>query len=407
MASDFYSIIRGSVESRGLKTSTERRGLYEQARRAMIDKLWSNDPPLGADEISRRISFFDAAVERIEGDYEPDPEPESVSPVALKEPAAPIPVSRPAPAAKKRPAPPPPPEEAVMPPPLPEPRRGGRKSKPSEEENDALEGADEPIPSIFRREVNSTTSPTVVDSNAEPSGFGELDEGFVAPRRRLPKVTWRPQLPAGERGRVLLLAAVVACLAVFLAGFLVFAFYPRTSGATVSSGALTTQSVGDPATALDIPKRPVTVTQSFNLFDGTDPTVFVGSPSNPVRFDHDTVGAFSRIASAVDNPGARAIIGPGLAQSLAGRDIRVTLSLRSSHELGAAKLRFAYQSGLAVSHWQVADAPAAYGDVGLIWRVPAQRTDAKGDYLLIEPGIPGDGTSVDIRSIRIDVIGRS
>jgi hypothetical protein len=404
MASDFYSIIRGSVESRGLKTSTERRGLYEQARRAMIDKLWSNDPPLAADEISRRISFFDAAVERIEGDYEPDPEPEVLAPAALAE-AHPSTAKRTA-AAKKQAAPPPPPEEAVMPPPLPEPRRGRRTPQPATEENEAP-GGDEPIPSIFRRE--SASEPTAFQAEVEPApaGFGHLDEGFDAVRRRMPKVTWRPRLPTGERARVQLLAAVIACLAVFLAGFLVFAFYPRETTTTVSSGAMTTQSVGDPATALDIPKRPVAVKQSFNLFDGADPTVFVGSPSNPVRFDHDKEGAFSRIASSVDNPGARAVIGPGLAQSLAGRDIRVTLSLRSSHELGAAKLRFAYQSGLAVSHWQVADAPADYGDVGLIWRVPAQRTDARGDYLLIEPGIPGDGTSVDIRSIRIEVIGQS
>jgi hypothetical protein len=407
MASDFYSIIRGSVESRGLKTSTERRGLYEQARRAMIDKLWANDPPLGADEISRRISFFDAAVERIEGDYEPDPEPEAPAPAVLVASPAPPAAKAGISGAKKRPTPPPPPEEAVMPPPLPEPRRGRRKDPPAEEEYDGLGGSDEPIPSIFRREP--TSDPPLLPSEAEPApaGLGHLDEGFDAIRRRLPRIAWRPQLPTGERARVRLLAVVVACLAVVLVGFLVFAFYPRETQATVSSGAMTTQRVGDPATALDIPKRPVAVTQSFNLFDGGDPTVFVGSPSNPVRFDHDKEGAFSRIASSVDNPGARAIIGPGLAQSLAGRDIRVTLSLRSSHELGAAKLRFAYQSGLAVSHWQEADAPADYGDVGLIWRVPSQRTDAKGDYLLIEPGIPGDGTSVDIRSIRIDVIGRS
>lgn len=66
-------------------------------------------------------------------------------------------------------------------------------------------------------------------------------------------------------------------------------------------------------------------------------------------------------------------------------------------------MRFALQSGLAVSHWQSADLSPNYATYGMIWRVPAARTTA-GDYLLIEPGIPGDGTSVDIRAIRIDIV---
>lgn len=295
-----------------------------------------------------------------------------------------------------------------MPPPLPEPRRGRRrKPEPAEEDELANALADEPIPALFRREPETIDPLPPAHDEREPGGFGHFEEGFEAIRRRLPRVTWRPRLPGSEQAQVRLLAAVIACLAVCLLGFLVFVFYPRDSQATAVAGAMTTQTVGDPATAADIPKRPVAVTRSFNLFDGADPTVFVGSPSNPVRFDHDKEGSFSRIASTVDNPGARAVIGPGLAQNLAGRDIRVTLSLRSSHDLGAAKLRFAYQSGVAVSHWQEANAPSDYGEVGLIWRVPAQQTNPKGDYLLIEPGIPGDGTSVDIRSIKIDVIGRS
>jgi hypothetical protein len=32
------------------------------------------------------------------------------------------------------------------------------------------------------------------------------------------------------------------------------------------------------------------------------------------------------------------------------------------------------------------------------------RTDPNGDYLVIEPGIPGDGTGADIQAIRIDVL---
>ena len=55
------------------------------------------------------------------------------------------------------------------------------------------------------------------------------------------------------------------------------------------------------------------------------------------------------------SPGVKALIGPGLATRLAGHDVRVTIVARSSREAGAAGLRFAYQSGVAISHWQTAN----------------------------------------------------
>jgi hypothetical protein len=84
--------------------------------------------------------------------------------------------------------------------------------------------------------------------------------------------------------------------------------------------------------------------------------------------------------------------------------VRVTLVARSSQERGAANMRFAYQSGIALSHWQTANLGPGYEAVALIWPVPALQTSDTGQYLLIEPGIPGDGTGVDISAIRIDVL---
>jgi hypothetical protein len=161
--------------------------------------------------------------------------------------------------------------------------------------------------------------------------------------------------------------------------------------------------VADNATASEISERQVDVKESLVVFDGRDPTVFEGSPDNPIRFASDADGEYARISSATGAAGARAVIGPGLAERLAGRTVRVTLLARSSAENGAPNLRFAYQSGVAISHWQTADLTASYGTYGMIWRVPA--ADSRGsDYLLIEPGIPGDGTSTDVRSIKIDIL---
>src|SRR5690606_7003056 len=165
-----------------------------------------------------------------------------------------------------------------------------------------------------------------------------------------------------------------------------------------------TRIAGDSATAVEIPERNLNVVETLVVFDGRDPTVFEAASGNPVQFDSDAEGGFTRISSSSSAAGARAVIGPGLASRLAGRTIRVTLLARSSPENGAESMRFAYQSGLAISHWQTAGIANNYGSYGMIWRVPAMRTSSADDYLLIEPGFPGAGTSADIRSIKIDIL---
>jgi hypothetical protein len=170
-----------------------------------------------------------------------------------------------------------------------------------------------------------------------------------------------------------------------------------------TSGAASARLVSNSATAVEIPERNLDVTEALVIFNGSDPTVFEGTSTNPIVFDSDSEGGFARISSAAIAAGARVLIGPGLADRLAGHTVRVTLLARSAAESGAATMRFAYQSGLAVSHWQSTDLSPNYGTYGMIWRVPAA-DNAAGDYLLIEPGIPGDGTSTDIRMIKIDIL---
>jgi hypothetical protein len=67
-------------------------------------------------------------------------------------------------------------------------------------------------------------------------------------------------------------------------------------------------------------------------------------------------------------------------------------------------MRFAYQSGVAISHWQTANLSSEFTPLGLVWRVPVLRTSPSGDYLIVEPGIPGSGTGVEIRSVKIDLV---
>jgi hypothetical protein len=164
------------------------------------------------------------------------------------------------------------------------------------------------------------------------------------------------------------------------------------------------REVSDAGTASRIPEDELSVLQTYVLFDGQDPTIFETVAENPVRFEADETGSYARVSSSAGAPGSRILIGPGLAAQLAGKWVRIRLRVRSSRERGALTMRFAYQSGIAISHWQTANLQSDYGAVGLIWRVPSRRTSVTGDYLIIEPGIPGDGSGTDIKLAEIDII---
>jgi hypothetical protein len=200
-----------------------------------------------------------------------------------------------------------------------------------------------------------------------------------------------------------LLIAGVVVLAIILVGGVVWLVLPRSSGPAAGPVVLDTEvpgGVSDPDTAIRIPKAAISITNSFSLFDGNDPTVFVGDPDNPVRYD----GEVARIATSVASSGAKVAIGPGLSTRLAGETVRVTIEARAARENGATSMRFAYQSGVAISHWQTANLPKDFTPLGLVWRVPKLRTNPGGDYLIIEPGVPGSGTGVEIKSVKIELV---
>jgi hypothetical protein len=263
--------------------------------------------------------------------------------------------------------------------------------------------------------ADTALAPTVVDRNG---GYGDEDD--TAPRRLPDRWTPDPALPGyarrqpprppfnfrlSEVDKVRLLVGAIGGLTLVLAGLVVYALLPGADGG-VTLPINVRREVSDAATAARNAAATLDVRQTFMVFDGRDPTIFESAPDNPVRLDHDNGGGgFTRVSSSVDAPGIKAVIGPGLANELAGQRVRVTITARSSRERGAATLRFAYQSGLAISHWQTASLEPNYAGAALIWRVPTQRTSSNGaDYLIIEPGIPGDGTAVDISSIKIDLL---
>jgi hypothetical protein len=447
---DLYTILRQSLVDRDLRAAAERDEAYAQARTAMIRRLWSFDPPLAEDEIDARIGQFDLAVDRIESDLvaifaagtarapgrssamtvvddldtgydsgfpgDKDP-PDPNDPAAMRAAARReldersriveaalqgLEIDPPIPAIARTPS-----REMRRPEPEPEDEsydrdsgieayRGGdrrddtdRYSEEDERDRDDRRGDNDfdPYPEEPGRGGVSLLDTPYEDEPEEPAPR----QRAMAPRSRMRAPQWRPS-------RIQVLAGLVGVLAIGLVAITAYLVLPSLIS---GDGPGTVTAGGGPAVigAGGVSAPAVTI------FDGQDPTVFQTDSNNPIRYSGEGSGGFAGISTSAGSAGASAVIGPGLSDRLAGRSVRVTLRARASRENGAASLRFAYQSGVAISHWQVAKLSESFADYTLDWRVPSLRTDPAGDHIVIEPGIPGDGSSVDVSSIRIEVVG--
>lgn len=434
---DFYTVLKQSIIDRGPSTPESREEAYAQARRAMINRLWSYEPPLAEDEIDHRIGQFDIAVGQIEADvvetfaameaesfaedeYDRADDRGYVTSFGGTE-------ALPAHADEA---------EDDGEPPEPAPRRRHSLEERSRAVERALSEAfeealhadgdgdgdavwrDQETPGDHDDPPDDYDEPEPApDTTAPPSRAGtatgkaeigaERGNAFGAKagaaRASLARAgsAMAAAIPSDHRTRLYALVGIVALLCLALVGGIAWVLVggskptvPVVLQTEVPGG------VSDPDTAIRLPKEAIAVTNSFSLFDGKDPTVFQGDSDNPVRFD----GELARISTSAASPGAKVIIGAGLSSRLAGRTIRVTIEARSARENGAASMRFAYESGVALSHWQTANLSSNFTELGLVWRVPALRTSPTGDFIDIEPGIPGSGTAVEIKSVRIDMV---
>lgn len=498
--SDFYSILQKSILDRGIVDGSERDEIYAQARRAMIRRLWSFNPPLDEDEIEHRIAAFDAAVSDIEADVivafsaaENDGQAE-IEDDYLPAPAEADPYQEDAYEADGYEA------DAYEAPRREPPRHQARDREPQYRESRHREPEDYPAtssqrlpalldPAAYGRQVREAglvryyeearyvepeaepepeeppyedgydagyDAPEVeeppprrgyaaaarrrpapeppVDPYADEPGYGDassprrqrqLDRWSPdSPRREAPQRKQKPapasrrrdadddlprrrqrqrpppRQPLSDRDKIFMLLGAIGVCVLVLGGLGVYLLMPRDNGVTVDIDAR--HEVSDAATAVRLASQAMPIDQTFMLYDGRDPTIFETSPDNPIRFDASA--GTVRISSSAGSPGVKALIGPGLAARLAGHEVRVTIVARSSQEAGAAGMRFAYQSGVAISHWQTANLGADYQAVALTWRVPSIQTDRSGDVLVIQPGVPGDGTGADIKSVKIDLL---
>jgi hypothetical protein len=162
------------------------------------------------------------------------------------------------------------------------------------------------------------------------------------------------------------------------------------------------REAGEAAPAL--PPAPVAAApaqaEPIVLFDGTDPGMFDGGP-NAVEYQGE--GGFVTVTSTVASGGARVTVGPAIAQQIAGHTVRILLEARGTPGQPAGTVRLTYQHGTVGLQTRQAIVSEIFGAAAATWAIPAG-ADGGNDYLLIEPGVPGDGTAIDIQAIRIVVV---
>lgn len=137
------------------------------------------------------------------------------------------------------------------------------------------------------------------------------------------------------------------------------------------------------------------------IFGGQNPAVFVGTPDNPVGFEAGENGGFARVASSTAG-GARATIGRSVAQQLGGHTIRIAIDARGTPGRESITARLGYQRGDGLLEWQTINLGAVFYVWTVDWTIPGGAST--GDFLIIEPGIPGDGTALDIRGLTIQIL---
>ena len=138
---DYYSLLSRAIANLPKPSpASARRAIYDRARKALVAQLRSLKPQLPESDIAREENALEAAVARLESEFESSQPGPQTTARAASTPAPVSPLARPAPplsaAVTARPAPPPspapprpltppsrPPTPSVTPPPLTPPRR--------------------------------------------------------------------------------------------------------------------------------------------------------------------------------------------------------------------------------------------------------------------------------------------
>lgn len=399
------TVLRRAVADLDPSDREGRRRAFGDVRAQMMRLLAVYEPPLSADEIEGKIDELDTIIRRLEAEYAP---PSAAEPPA-PEPAAPVPSDF----SDEYEAG----EEDVV---LDEPDEG-----PFDLEDGEVLDGEEPVeeaPPATRGSVIARIAAVGLALVIIAAGAGFLVYLASEPSRQqtaeapqatspepqasepvTPADTAPPQSPTPEPSAPPAASEPATAVAPAPVETPTSVAPPEPTPTDATAPAPSTAPASPPSTTpAPLPSGPVA--ESLILFDGSDPGMFRSTADNPVRFDGYPAGGTVRISSSANSNGARLRVGPGVYERIAGRHVRILVVARAAPDDPADALRFAYQNGRRLSPWSDQKLSDDFQTLVLDWTVPAERTGSEGDSLLIEPGIPGDGTAADIRSVTIDVL---
>ncbi len=399
------TVLRRAVAGLDPSDREGRRRAFGDVRAQMMRLLAVYEPPLSADEIEGKIDELDTIIRRLEAEYAPPP-------AAAPEPEAPAPSDF----SDEYEAG----EEDVV---LDEPDEG-----PFDLDDGEVLDGEEPVeepPPATRASVIARIAAVGLALVIIAAGAGFLVYLASEPSRQqtaeappatspepqasepvTPADTAPPQSPTPEPSASPASEPATAVAPAPVETPTAAAPPEPTPAEPAGEGTAPAPSTAPASTPSPTPAPPPSgpVAESLILFDGSDPGMFRSTADNPVRFDGYPNGGTVRISSSANSNGARLRVGPGVYQRIAGRHVRILVVARAAPDDPADALRFAYQNGRRLSPWSDQKLSDDFQTLVLDWTVPAQRTGSEGDSLLIEPGIPGDGTAADIRSVTIDVL---
>jgi len=255
---DYYPLLARALDAMPDRSPALRNAVYERARGALVAQLRTLDPPIPESDIELERRALNAAIARLEADYDTPPVPEDAQyrsepaplpPVEPLTPSAVEPALAPPPF-HEEPTPPARPEPAIFPPAPPLDFAPSEPAPPRDVVSFAAPSrpakAEEANP-VAAEAGNATTVETdrleVAPGDAIVLGTPEPEPGTVRQRPRLDVVA-----PRTGRSRLLRNVFVGAVLALVIGLIAVAAFLLRDKPSDLASGVQDTQdSAGDTA----------------------------------------------------------------------------------------------------------------------------------------------------------------
>ncbi len=405
---DFYALLKQSIVSRRIDDPAQRQAVYAQARAALIRQLTSQQPRPPAAVITARVIEFDRAMRRIEGELQAE--------IAVDE--------RPRRAVEAEPAEEEPAEEQGYDEPEVEREASGWdvRDRAAEDDEEPIAERQRALPprraepasrAVARRSFTPPAKLAEDDEDLPPPPFrdqwndedgalGDDDAAEPAARtaRRLPPPQRRLGLTLSERYKVRVLVGAIGALALVR---LIFYFVMPGRGAAPASSDVR-GGVSDAADRQPDRYRQPRREAELRGVRRPRPDDLPGLAGQSRPFRQRCHRTFARIGNLRPPPGSRSRsvrASPGAGIRAGGSDrADVRRARRPQPPVRLPERR-------RPSHWQTANlGKDGYARIGLAWVAPQLRTSPNGmDYIIIEPGIPGDGTAADISAIRIDMLG--